>query len=68
MSSWRHTTQLVVLAVPKPWQYTKRLCEEELRGRARCVAPGVSAAVAIAAWLGRALAVGVRNILGGVDV
>jgi len=30
--------------------------------------PGVSAAVAIAAWLGRALAVGVRKLLGGLDV
>ena len=29
--------------------------------------PGVSAAVAIAAWLGRALAVGVRKLLGGLD-
>jgi len=32
------------------------------------VAPGVSAAVAIAAWLGRALAVGVKKDLGGIDV
>jgi len=38
-----------------------------LRGRARCVLSGTSAAVAIAAWLGRALAVGVRKILGGLD-
>jgi len=30
--------------------------------------PGVSAAVAIAAWLGYALAVGVRRLLGGLDV
>jgi len=27
--------------------------------------PGVSATVVIAAWLGRALAVGVRKLLGG---
>jgi len=39
-----------------------------LGGRARCVFPRVSAAVAIAAWLGRALAVGVRKPLGGLDV
>jgi len=39
-----------------------------LRGRARCVVPGVSAAVAIAAWLARALAVGVRTLLDGLDV
>jgi len=32
------------------------------------VVPGVSAAVAIAAWLERALAVGVRTLLGGLDV
>jgi len=43
-------------------------CEKGLRGRARCVVPGVSAAVAIAAWLGRALAVGVRKLLHGLDV
>ena len=42
--------------------------EKGLQGRARCVVPGVSAAVAIAAWLGRALAVGVRILLGGLDV
>jgi len=36
----------------------------------RCVVPGVSAAVAVAvaAWLGRALAVGARKLLGGLDV
>ena len=39
-----------------------------LRGCARCVVPGVSAAVAIATWLGRALAVGVRKLLGGLNV
>jgi len=42
--------------------------ENGLRGRARCVVPGVSAAVAIATWLGRALAVGARKLLGGLDV
>jgi len=44
------------------------VCEKGLRGRARCVVSGVSAAVAIAAWLGRALAVGVRKLLGGIEV
>jgi len=43
-------------------------CEKGLRGCARCVVPGVSAAVATAAWLGRAFAVGVRKLLGGLDV
>jgi len=38
------------------------------RGRAGCVVPGVSAAVAIAAWLGRALAVGLRKLVGGLEV
>ena len=41
--------------------------EKGLRGRARCVVPGVSAALAIAAWLGRALAVGVRKLLRKLD-
>jgi len=39
-----------------------------LRGRARCVAPRASADVASAAWSGRALAVGVKKDLGGLDV
>jgi len=43
-------------------------CEKGLRGRARCVVPDVSADVAIAAWLGRALAVVVRKLMGGLDV
>jgi len=41
---------------------------EGLRGRARCVAPRASADVASAAWSGRALAVGVKKDLGGLDV
>ena len=44
------------------------ISENGLRGRAWCVVPGLSAAVAIAAWLGRALAVGVRRLLGWLDV
>ena len=39
-----------------------------LRGRAQCVVPGVSAAVAISAWSGRVLAVGVRKLLRGLNV
>jgi len=39
-----------------------------LRGRARCVALRASADVASAAWSGRALAVGVKKYLGGLDV
>jgi len=39
-----------------------------LRGRARCVVPSVSAAVGIAAELGRALAVGVTKLFGRLDV
>jgi len=37
-------------------------------GRVRCVAPRASANVASAAWSGRALAVGVKTELGGLDV
>jgi len=50
------------------WTLLRKFRGKRLRGRARCVVPGVSAAVAIAAWLGRALAVGVRTPLGGLDV
>ena len=39
-----------------------------LRGHARYVAPRASADVASAAWSGRALAVGVKKDLGGLDV
>jgi len=48
--------------------FTSFGCEKRLRGRAQCMVPGVSAAVAIAAWLGHALAVGVRTLSGGLDV
>jgi len=42
--------------------------QKGLRGRARSVVPDVTAAAVIAAWLGRALAVGMRKLLGGPDV
>jgi len=42
--------------------FSSAAAKKGLRGRARCVVPCVSAAVAIAAWLGRALAVGVRKL------
>jgi len=43
-------------------------CYMGLRGRARCVAPRASADVASADRSGRALAVGMKRYLGGLNV